>query len=424
MSERSAPRRKAGRAWIIWALAASGFSLAFFMRVSPSVMGDDLMREFAVGAAVLGNLSAIYFYIYAGAQMPIGALTDRWGPRAMIAGSTMVAAAGAALFAVAPDLGTAYVGRFLIGAGSACAFVGTLTLSGRWFAPNRFALMSGLTMLAGMAGGLLGQAPFAVLVGAVGWRDAMLAPACFAALVSVLVWALVRDRPPGAAPAESGDRGVGVLASMRITVSSFKLWCVLLTAASFTGPLLAFGALWGVPYMMTKYGLERPDAAFYVSLNLFGWAFGAQFSGWLSDRIGRRKSPLIVAAILNLSCLSALFYLPGVSLGVSAALIFAIGGLSSTMVISYALAREITPPSAHGSVTGFINMGTTGAGAVLQPICGLLLDLQWDGRVEAGVRVYALAAYEWAFGFLVAWAAAGLVLALVLPETRCRQQVE
>ena len=72
-------------AWVVWSLGAAYFSYAWVHRVAPSVMVDGLMREFAVGAAVLGNLSAIYFYSYAALQLPVGMLMDRWGPRRMLA---------------------------------------------------------------------------------------------------------------------------------------------------------------------------------------------------------------------------------------------------------------------------------------------------------------------------------------------------
>ena len=411
------------RAWVIWGLAASAFSMAFFMRVSPSVMSGDLMREFAVGAAVLGNLSAIYFYVYAGSQIPIGAMMDRWGPRVMISVSTAIAAAGAVLFSVADAISMAYLGRFLIGAGSACAFVGALVLGSRWFPPHRYAFISGLTMLMGMAGGLSGQAPLAVLVDEVGWRDAMLIGACAAGGLSILIYTVVRDRPGEMAARGAAHPKGSALKSIGTTLRNVRLWCVMAVGASFSGPLLAFGGLWGVPYMMVKYGLDRPDAAFYVSFNLMGWAFGAPFGGWLSDFVGRRKAPLIVVGLTNLVCACTLFYMPGLPLTAAAVLILMIGALSGTMVITYALGREITPPSTHGTVTGFINMGTVGAGAVLQPIIGLLLDLQWDGSFADGVRFYSVDVYNIAFISFIVWSVLGIAFTLTLRETFCRQRV-
>jgi len=40
-------------------------------------MTSELMRDFAVGGATLGSLSAFYFYAYASIQLPVGMLTDR-----------------------------------------------------------------------------------------------------------------------------------------------------------------------------------------------------------------------------------------------------------------------------------------------------------------------------------------------------------
>ena len=54
--------------WFMWSLGALFFGYGFFQRVAPSIMVGDLMRDFAVGAAILGNLSACYYYAYAGMQ--------------------------------------------------------------------------------------------------------------------------------------------------------------------------------------------------------------------------------------------------------------------------------------------------------------------------------------------------------------------
>ncbi|MEE9210945.1 MAG: hypothetical protein V3U23_10890 [Kiloniellales bacterium] len=60
------PAYRAWRPWLVWLPAALVLTYAFFHRVAPSVMIDPLMRDLGLGAAVLGNLSAFYFYAYAG----------------------------------------------------------------------------------------------------------------------------------------------------------------------------------------------------------------------------------------------------------------------------------------------------------------------------------------------------------------------
>ncbi|MCW5752751.1 MAG: MFS transporter, partial [Alphaproteobacteria bacterium] len=105
---REAGAGAAWRPWAAWALGSLFFCYGFFHRVSPSVMVEDLMRDFAVGGAILGNLSAFYFYAYASLQIPVGLLLDRHGPRRLLTGAALLCAAGSLVFALAPGLGTAY----------------------------------------------------------------------------------------------------------------------------------------------------------------------------------------------------------------------------------------------------------------------------------------------------------------------------
>src|SRR5262249_28552005 len=142
-----------------WLTGALFFLYAWVLRVAPSVMVEELMRDFSVGAAVLGSVSAAYFYGYAGMQIPVGGLLDRFGPRRLLAISTLVCAGGCVLFSGAGTLASATAGRFLIGASAAFSLVGAMAVAGQWFTPERFAVLSGLAMAAGMAGGVLGQAP-------------------------------------------------------------------------------------------------------------------------------------------------------------------------------------------------------------------------------------------------------------------------
>jgi MFS family permease len=102
------------------------------------------------------------------------------------------------------------------------------------------------------------------------------------------------------------------------------------------------------------------------------------------------------------------------------AVIFAIGFTGGHMVITYALAREVSPPGLHGSVMGLVNGMTVASAALLQPLIGALLDGLWDGTMASGVRVYEASDYRLALTSLVAWTAMGLVASLYLRETRCR----
>ena len=84
--------------------------------------------------------------------------------------------------------------------------------------------------------------------------------------------------------------------------------------------------------------------------------------------------------------------------------------------------REHNAVELSGTAIGFVNGMVTGAGALYQPLLGWLLDLGWTGEMAAGARLYDAAAYRLSFSVLVAGAIAGLVCAIAMRETYCRQR--
>ena len=405
------------RAWLIWSLGALSFSYAFFQRVAPSVIVGELMRDFAVGAAVLGNLSAIYLYAYASLQIPIGLALDRWGARRMLSGAAILAACGSGLFATAESLTLAYSGRLLVGIGCAVSFVGALKLATHWFPPKRFAFVSGMTMLVAMMGAIAGQAPLAALVDTVGWRAAMFGAAGGAALLGMATWLIVRDQPQGEEN-HTAEPSQSIAGGLRQVILGRQNWVIALYAGTMAAPFLAYGGLWGVLHQMQLHGLDRFEAAATNSLMLIGWAVGAPIGGWLSDRLGRRRVPMAGAAGLSFLGWLILLYAPDLSLAANQFLLFAIGATSGAMVICIAAARERAPAAVSGATTGFINTAMVGSGALAQPAIGYLLDLNWDGNFQAGVRVYNLDTFATALVTLPLCAAVGLVAALFVPRRK------
>ena len=133
-------------AWLVWGLGALLYLMGFFQRVAPAVMTHELMGDFEINAAGLGNLSAFYFYSYVAMQVPTGILADRWGPRRLLATGAFIAGLGSLLFALADGILWAGAGRLLIGGSVAVAFVGMLKIASNWFPPRLFALVSGLAL--------------------------------------------------------------------------------------------------------------------------------------------------------------------------------------------------------------------------------------------------------------------------------------
>jgi MFS family permease len=398
-----------------WATGALFFFYAWIMRVAPSVMIDELMRDFAVGAAAIGNLSAFYFYGYAGMQIPVGLLMDRFGPRRLMTVAAAGCAAGCVMFALAPALWALSLGRFMIGATAAFSLVGAMVVAGQWFPPARFALLSGLAMMMGMAGGVFGQAPLRLLVERLDWQKASLVLASGGVLLALAALATVRDK----SRASGGLRQVMI--GMVQVGRNRQTWLIAIAGLGTAGPLLGFAGLWGVPFLALTQGLDRSAAAGVTSMLFIGWGVGAPVVGWLSDRIHRRKLPLVAGLMLSAIAMAGLAWAPGLPLWAVSALCFLCGFGGSGQILGFAAVRELNPPASAGAAIGVVNAMVTGAGAFYQPLLGWLLDVAWTGETAGGVRVYSAAAYSTAFSVLVIGAVVGIACALLMRETRCRQ---
>jgi MFS family permease len=397
-----------------WLTGAVFFLYAWVLRVSPSVMVEELMRDLGVGAAALGHLSGAYFYGYAGMQIPVGILLDRFGPRRLMTVAGLGCAAGCVLFATGSTLAAVTAGRFLLGVSSACSLVGALAVAGQWFPANRFAILAGGAMAMGMAGGVFGQAPLRLAVEAFDWRTATLLLAVGGLALATSAWMTVRDR-------WRGRGGVaGVLAGVGTVLRHAQTWLIALTGLATAAPLLGFAGLWGVPFLETTYGLPRTSAATMTSLVFVGWGAGAPLFGWLSDRIGRRKAPLVAGLALQTLALAAILWIGDLPAVVLAGLCLLVGFFGSAQIACFALVRENHPAALSGTAIGIVNGMVTGAGALFQPLVGFLLDLGWTGETVLGARVYAPGAYRLALASLIACCLGGLLCLLAVRETFCR----
>lgn len=398
---------RARSAWLIWGLGAAFYGYGFFQRVAPSVMADDLMRDFALGGALLGSLAAAYFYAYAAVQIPVGILLDRFGPRWLLIGGSALAAAGSLLFALAGSYLGALLGRALIGAGVGFGFISALKLASSWFPPERFARMAGLTLAAGIAGGIFAQAPLAAAVDAFGWRATMVGGALVALALGLAIAAVVRSPPEDGsadpAPAQPEARGSGGLAIVR----GAELWLLTIYAGCTGAPILVLAGLWLVPYLTQVQGLARAEAGVVASLLLGAWAIGSPLAGWLSERIGQGWAMIIGAAALTASFLP-FSVVPGLPLIAVLVLSVAIGLAGGFMILAFAYARHRYGSEQAGTATGVVNSSVLLIGAALQSLIGWLLDLQWTGLQAEGARIYTEAAYRWAF--LTLCLATGLAL--------------
>jgi MFS family permease len=128
------------RAWAVWAVGLSAYVVAVLHRTSLGVAGLDAQVRFDIGAGALGSFAVLQLLVYAGLQVPVGVLLDRFGSVRLVVGGALIMAAGQALMAFSDGVTGAVFARVLVGAGDAMTFISVLRLppgsscrSSRWW---------------------------------------------------------------------------------------------------------------------------------------------------------------------------------------------------------------------------------------------------------------------------------------------------
>jgi predicted MFS family arabinose efflux permease len=393
--------------------------------VAPAVITRELSSDFGLSGAALGNLSAFYFYGYVAVQIPTGLLADRWGPRKVLSAGGVMTAAGTLLFALAPSVAWANAGRLAIGAAAGVAFVSMLKLASHWMPPRRFALVSGLALFMGVMGATLAGVPLRGAVDAFGWRGVMAASAIVTAMVAAAIWLVARDDPQERGyssyyPVGTRGESLSMGAQLREVLKHRNTWLLFFAPGAFSGIVLTFAGLWGVPYLVSQHRFSTAGAGGMASAMLIAWSLASIAFGPISEKLRRRK-PVMFAGLVTTTILwSAIVFTPQIPRALLVALLILLGAVAGSFVLVFAFAKESVPAHVGSTASGIANMGVMLGGMVMQPVVGLVLDRHWSGLASEGVRIYDAAAFRWGFASLLAWCALGLVLLAFTRETYCR----
>ncbi|MGB2680734.1 MAG: MFS transporter [Candidatus Competibacter sp.] len=423
------PARFSRICWTIYAILAASYLLVFFHRIAPAVVSSDLMRDFGTTGAALGSLAATYYYLYTAMQIPAGVLADTVGSRILVTVGNAVSGLGSIWFGLAASFGQASIGRALVGLGVSVVFVGLMKSNTVWFRDRDYGFISGLTLLLGNLGAIMAAGPLAGLLTLWSWRAVFVAFGVIALLLAVIAWLGVRDKPEtlgfpsiremdGKPPHAGRERHWWP--DLLSVLSNRRIWPGFWVNFGMPGTFLAFVGLWAIPFLRDIHGLGRSAASLYTSLALAGFACGALFHGWCSDRLGRRKPLLVGGCLLYAAAWLGIVY-AGWTPGPSGSAWFLLMGFSGgSFVLTYAGAKEVAAPALSGMAIALVNTGIFLGAALIQPLFGWIMDLSWSGALANGVRAYGFADYRAGFYLMIGGVTLSVAASLFFHETRCR----
>lgn len=383
------------------------------------------MTAYSIPAASVGHLAAFFYYAYTPMQLPVGVLIDRFGPKRMLSLAAFCSAMGTLLFTHSSILNIAQLGRFLIGFGSAFAFIGVLKLATIWFNEKHFAMVTGFVITAGTATAMVGNVLMGWMVQFYGWKTTLNILANIGLLLTPMIWIFVNDYPKHHSSKDISFKSTAAKYNPNIEKSypfylllqnSFKfirsshVWINALIGCLLFLPTSIFNELWGHSCLLTLHNINSSTASSAIAMTFFGWAVGSPIVCLLANKIKNRKILIQSACIINFCLLCLILYFSPLTATVLHITLFLLGLASSPQILILVIAKESCKPELVASSLAFTNFIIMSGGLICQPLVGKLMDLFLMKPRSASFEFYTGESYIFALSILPL----GLVIAFAL----------
>lgn len=378
-----------------------GHFISYLYRTINAVIYNDLADELHLPAESLGLLTGIYFLTFAAAQLPLGVMLDRYGPRSVQSPMLLIAAAGSIIFALSHHEWGLLLGRGLIGLGVAGSLMSAIKACSIWLPVDRLPLSTACLLSVGGLGAMASTAPLHAALTWVSWREAFMILAALTVLVSAVIHISVRGTyTPKDTHFSDMCRAVGRL------YRSWTFWRLALYSVFAHATYMAILALWMGPWLRDVAGLSRTAMADTLMYGTIAMVVGSLSFGWLTDYLRKfGVQPIMICGggvvtfvIFQILMISGLPVPPWLII-----VGFSFFGTSTTM--NYAIVAQSVAPDLAGRVSASFNLVVFVLAFFVQWLVGGVID-QWHNTAGS----YPVVAYQWSLGLLIALQIPGLLL--------------
>lgn len=412
------------RAWLVWGVALAIYVVAVFHRTSLAVAGLAASDRFDLSASQLASFTVLQLLVYAGMQVPVGLLVDRFGPRTVLTAGVVLISVAQAGFALASSYPEALVARVFVGVGDAMTFICVLRLVSTWFAPRRIPLVTQLTGSTGQIGSIAAAVPMTWALSELGWTPAYLISAGAGPLLLAALLLFVRDSPEAWHVRGHPMTRVMLIGTLRASWSQpgtrLGFW------VHFTTPFSAhvLVMLWGFPFLVLSEGLSDTVAGALLSLIIVAVVASGPVLGWVVGNHPWHRSTVALGTIAAMAVAwTAVLAWPGEApLWLLVVLVVACGCGGPASMIGFDVGRTSNPPERMASTSGIINVGGFIAAVIAVFGIGAVLDLLTTGSSTDYTPVAFRAAMSvqyllWGLGAVQIWRYRTRVRRLIGRET-------
>lgn len=407
--------------WIIWSVAGLYYFFEITLRTLPSTMSHHLMETFQINATHLSILTSFYYYIaYTAMQIPAGLIIDRYSVKKTLFFACLSCILGFILFNSTNNLSIAETGRFVIGLGSAFAYVSALKVASVWLSQRHFGLATCIIDSLGMIGAMFADDILAHMNIISGISQSIHLLIGIGVFIAILIIFVLKDTPDKKVinkekkSLNTHDK-TSVIKKLHLISRNPQIWMIGIVGCFFYLPSAVLGDLFGIPFLKTVYHLSKTTAPICMSVFFAGWIILGPFLGAWSDNIENRCKPIKITLFIEAVLFMILLYFPVLTHSILPEyalfiLFFCMGGAMGTHPLLFALAKENYSNKIAGSVVAFTNTLIMLSGLLITPLAGRLLDYSHHTIHTSGVPQYTGMDYIFALTLIPA----SLILCLII----------
>ena len=408
-----------GMAWWVWALTVTFVVYLFSFQTGYSIVNPSVQKDVGLSIAQVSTIAAVYTWAFAICQFFGGALLDRLGSRKVLPISIALVTVGIFIFANAKTYEVLLLSQVIVAIGSCTGFVGAGYVGGQWFGMAKFSFMFGLVQVVAALTSAFSVNLIGVGLDVMTWRELFNATAIFGIVLFIIGAIYIRNPAPVVSESTGGIGNFfgGVLKNMANVAKIGHVWIASLGGAFSFGMLLALGVVW-MPKLLLVHGISESSAGFGASLLWLGLAAGSAVIPHWSDKIQRRKMPIIVGTAVQLAALLGLIFIPGVGAGMALTLCFIIGFANASHMLAFSTAADVVQPQQIGTSAAVVNGIMFILGGILISRPGFRIGV----GLEQGMEPASLQLAQYASVPLIVAGALAVVFAIFMRETYPRQQ--
>ncbi|MGI4776484.1 MAG: MFS transporter, partial [Janthinobacterium lividum] len=370
---------------ILWALTTLFFAFQFILRLSVGILREDIIQIFAIDTAAFGTLAGYYYLGYAGMQIPLGIMLDKFNFKFVTFSSILITSIGTLAFVTSKDWHVLLAARFVIGAGSAIGILSVAKVIKTYFSPEKHSMMIGFSFTFGLTGAFFGVTPMKLIFSYFGYNNTFYSLALAGIIIGLPILIIDSEsiRPYEDKPHVAPNLG-----------QILKFFCnpIILLIGLFSGLMVGslegFGDVWAISFFKTVYQMNDFDSNLVTSFIYLGMCFGGPILALLADFSKSTNFIIFLTGLFMVIIFVILLILPSLSFLAGGVIMFSLGIFCCYQVLVLSITNRIVEKSMAGLAIAIVNCLNMSFGHFFHKMMSICIEYRWDGATELGLPIY------------------------------------